>query len=82
MVYFFLTWGRGFLTGWWVLACLQDLHNLIFNQTEHVLPVGVATEYVVYEYKSKLFHVFLGSGNPENVSLLVFLKPLAGINIF
>lgn len=67
------------LVGFGMSSGLAQPHSL---QTEHVLPVGVAIEYVVYEYKSRLFHVSPGSGNPENVSLLVFLKPLAGINIF
>lgn len=82
--FFFFTWGRNFLIDWWILAPLQDLCNLTaFNQivAEHILAVGVATEYVLNEYKSRFFHVSPGKGNHENVSLLV-LKPLAGINVF
>lgn len=45
--FFFFTWERDFLTGWWILAPLQDLcSRTAFNQmiAEHVIAVGVAIE--------------------------------------
>lgn len=81
----FFTWGKYFLTGWCFLAPSHGLDNLAaFNEiaAKHVLAVWVATEYSANECKSRFFRVSHGSGNPENVSSLVFLKHLAGINVF
>lgn len=47
ILFFFFTWERDFLTGWWILAPLQDLcSRTAFNQmiAEHVIAVGVAIE--------------------------------------